>query len=62
MVVAHTMYVFVLIVILTFMDRQNDASRNIVGKVFAAICSLIALGAVILVVVTGHSGAELVWS
>ena len=53
---------FVVIVILTFMDRQNDASRNLVGKIFALVCSLIALGAVVLVVITGHSGAELVWS
>lgn len=52
---------FAFIVILAVMDWQNAGSRNAVGKIFAVICVLVAAAAVVLTVMTGHTGAELVW-
>ena len=47
--------------ILALMDRQGGGSRNTVGTLFAVLSMVVAIGATVLTVLTGHSGATLVW-
>lgn len=51
----------VLVSVLALMDKQSGGKRNAVGGFFALVCVLAAVGAVVLTVLVGHSGAELVW-
>ena len=50
-----------LVVMLALMDRKSGGVRQPIGRMFAIACSVVAVGVVALTVVTGHSGAELVW-
>lgn len=47
--------------ILALMDRQGGGRRNGVGTLFALVSMLVAVGATVFTVLTGHSGSELVW-
>lgn len=51
----------VVVIILALMDRQGGGRRNAVGTVVSLIAIVVALAAIAATVVTGHSGAELVW-
>lgn len=51
----------VLVVLMALMDRNSEGERQLIGRIFAGFCVVAALGAVVLTVLTGHSGAELVW-
>lgn len=50
-----------LVCVMALMDRQGGGSRNVVGTVFSLASMVLAFAAVVLTVLTGHAGAQLVW-
>jgi uncharacterized membrane protein len=52
---------FAVTVVLAVMDRQSGGNRNVLGTIVAIATIVIAVGAIVLTVLTGHSGAVLVW-
>ena len=51
---------FGITLVLALMDR-GGGGRNLLGTIVALIGIVVAVGAIVLTVMTGHSGAELVW-
>ena len=52
---------FVVTVILALLDRRSDGHRSGIGTMFAIVGMAVAVAAIVLTVLTGHTGAELVW-
>lgn len=52
---------FVVTVILALLDRQSGGNRSGLGTILAVVGMVVAAVAIVLTVLTGHSGAELVW-
>jgi uncharacterized membrane protein len=51
----------VMVGLLALMDRQSGGKRNAVGGFYSLTCIVAALAATGLTILTGHSGADLVW-
>lgn len=52
---------FAVIVVLALLDRQGGGKRSGLGTILAIVGMVVAIGAIVLTVLTGHSGAALVW-
>ena len=53
--------VLVFVSLLAAMDKQGGGKRNGVGQIVALLGVLVGVGATVLTVVVGHTGAQLVW-
>jgi uncharacterized membrane protein len=52
---------FVVTLVLALLDRRSDGQRSGIGTTVAIVAIVIAVVAIALTVLTGHTGAELVW-
>lgn len=52
---------FVVTATLVFLDRRSDGHRSGFGTVVAVAGMIVAVAAIVLTLLTGHTGAELVW-
>lgn len=52
---------FVVTVVLALLDRQSGGHRSRIGTIIVIVGIIVALAAMTLTVLTGHTGAELVW-
>ena len=51
----------VIVLVLALLDRQSGGKRNLFTTILALVGVVVAVGTIVLTVLAGHSGAELVW-